>query len=246
MIERKQLDAAQDALRQNVTMHHRGFETDEETAEKCLFVLGGLAYERRDFSETEKWLRQALKAGEAPTSVAGTRARLQLAESYRQLAQAENQKAVDPSLTLSQRNHARDQYQRFLKCAADEYTTLKAFLDTPASSGQLSPEERVRVPFVQAECHFNLGDYPLALDTYARLTERFSIQPLRDPLAARYPELRLEALGGVVRCYAAQGKKEEMRKRLDEIQTSLPFVDESLRRKWDDWLRLARQPLETP
>jgi hypothetical protein len=106
----------------------------------------------------------------------------------------------------------------------------------------------VRVPYVQAECCFNLGEYPLALETYTRLAERFArpIDGPSDPLAPRYAEWRLEALGGVVRCYAALGKKEEMRKRLGEIQSLLPGVDETLRRKWEDWLRLARQPLNTP
>jgi hypothetical protein len=247
-IEHNELDHARETLLQVLKMHDQGFETDEETLEKCRFVLGGLAYQRKDYTEVELSLKPALKAGQMPTSNDGTRARLQLAESFRLLALKWNETAAQTT-SPQQQAYARAEYQRYLRNAAEEYSLLKTFLETPASAGHLSADERIRVPFVLAECCFNLGEYDVALETYAKLAERFGVRPAdasSDPLSPRYAELHLEALGGIVRCYAAQGKTDEMRKRLDEIQAALPTVEEGLRRRWEEWLSLARRPLIAP
>jgi tetratricopeptide (TPR) repeat protein len=96
----------------------------------------------------------------------------------------------------------------------------------------LSPQEQVQALFSVAECRFNLGEYDVALGLYDRLAERFKGRAEQ-----------LNALGGSVRCYAAQGKPDKLRERLQEIRVVLKDMDEETRHRWEEWLKLAsRQP----
>ena len=96
----------------------------------------------------------------------------------------------------------------------------------------LTEQEEVQALFNVAECRFNLGEYDVALRLYDGLVERFKGRAEQ-----------LNALGGSVRCYAAQGKADKLQKSLQEIRVVLKDMDEETRHRWEDWLKLAsRQP----
>ena len=85
------------------------------------------------------------------------------------------------------------------------------------------------MPFLAADCHFDQGEYPVALAAYERL-------------AARYAE-RLEglnALGGMVRCYSALGDTEKMEQALARIEQMLPKMPDPVRLQWSEWLKTAQ------
>ncbi len=222
------LDEAADILQQNLT--NLRYDNDAEAREKSLFALGNLAYLRHDYREVVRRLEEAL--GQFPANPEATRARYQLADSYRQLAiQAKRDELIGESPNPEYVEHLRKEHQRWLQKAADEYQELALFLEKPESAGHLTPEERAAIPFVAAECRFNLGQYAESLTVYERLIE-----------SKPAPIVVLNALGGAFRCHAALGQRDKLRMRLDEIRKELAGMDESVRRQWEEWLSLATKP----
>jgi hypothetical protein len=246
------LDEAETALVQNVQLLRDRGEPDLETKERSLFALGNLAFHRNDFRTAASRLSGAVRADIPPKTPEATRARFQLAESYRQLADDAQRKLFDRTArTPEEVEHLQKEHRDWLKKAADEFLELARFLDTQESAGHLANEVRIRVPFVAAKCRFNLGEYDTALDIYAHLAEYFKVPPVPAPgdeataaLVKRYPRYRLEALAEVVRCHAALGQPDKVRLRLDELRSVLPEVDKELQGIYQDWIVTAAKALE--
>ena len=219
--------------------------------EKSLFALGDLAFQRKELSPG-----RFVSAPECSRSIRRRRRPrrrglgFQLAEAYRRLADEVQRTLLEGAVrTPEEQENYQKEHRRWLLRAADEYFELARFLDTPESAGQLRPEERIQVPFLAAICRFNLGEYETALEIYAHLAERFTLPNVSalptapaPPLAARYPQFRLEALAGVIRCQAALGKPEEVRQRLKELQSMLPDVEPAIREEYEKWVRQAAKP----
>ena len=227
-----ELDEAEAALEQNLKLLR--FDPDSEAQEKSLFALGGLLFQRRNYSMVARRLGEAL--GRFPVNPDATRAHYQLAESYYILANQENQNYLQGQYKDAvAKEHSRSEYRRLLHKAADEFLELAQVLDRPEAAGHLARDEVVQVPFKAAECRFELGQYEDALHIYEQIVER-------------YPEgvEHLNALGGTVRCLSSLGRGDKMRDRLADIRTALPKVEDDVRAKWEEWLLIAAKPLSNP
>jgi TolA-binding protein len=252
MIARGDYDDAETALAQNLKWLRE--DPDPDTQEKSLFALGGLAFKRKDYRTVYSRLAEALHVDPPLTTPEATRARVQLAESCCHLADEVQRKLAEPApKTPEESEHFQKEHRRWLLRAADEYFELARFLEAPESAGLLEPEERIQIPFLAAICRFNLGEYDTGLDIYSHLAEQFKNAPMPPPtdegaarIAKRYPVYRLEALAGVIRCLAALGRGEDLRKRLDELRSVLPTVDASIREEYEKWIIIAAKSLQTP
>jgi tetratricopeptide (TPR) repeat protein len=236
------LDKAVETLEQNLGLLR--YDPDAKAQDDSLFTLGHVLYQRGDFRGAQRRLEEALGAlrrgaeGQefVPSGPDVTRAWYELAESYRQVAnQAMREWQQNESRTAGGEGHLKEEYRRWTQKAAEEYEALARFLDKPASAGHLSEEERLGVPFLAADCRFNLGEYDLALEAYEKL-------------AARHPgqtRAGLNALGGTVRCHVSLNQPEKAHRRLGEIRAALAGVtDEELRKEWEGWLTVASKPTE--
>jgi tetratricopeptide (TPR) repeat protein len=221
------LDKAVEILEQNLSSLRYDPEPDAEARERSLFALGNFAYQRHDFSAVVRRLEEAL--GQFPSNVDATRARYQLADSYRQLAaRAKQDELIGESPNREYIEHLRKEHQRWLQKAADEFQELAAFLEKPESAGHLTSDERLEIPFIAADCRYNLGQYAEALAQYERLIATNA-----------NPKVVLNALGLAVRCHAALGQQDKLRQRLDEIRKALSGLDDAGRQQWEEWLSLA-------
>jgi tetratricopeptide (TPR) repeat protein len=220
-----QLDDAVTALEKNLSLLR--FEPDPEALEKSLYELGNVAYKRHDYGAVVKRLEEAL--GQFPANPDQTRARYQLADSYRQLAaDAKRDELLGDSPNPEYNKHLREKHRHFLQKAADEYQELAAFLEKPESAGHLTPEERRDIPFTAAQCRFDLRQYAEALALYERLIEAKISQ-----------EVTLQALGCAARCYMGLHQDEKMHHCVDEIRKALASLDKTERERWEEWLSLA-------
>ena len=231
---RGDLDDAKDDLELNLRLL-RTADPDPEAEEQSRFALGNIYYKRRDYLQVVEQLGAAVKR--FPTNPEGTRAHFHLADSYRRLAdlQMADATAADATVGKDKRDHALQMHRVYLTNAKDQFLELAAVLDGPDGKGLLTLEEQVQVPFMAADCLFDLGDYDTALMAYKILAER-------------YPG-RLEglnALGGMVRCYSALGDMTNMRQRLEEIDVLLPKMPKQVQEQWSQWLTVARKPVSTP
>ena len=223
------IDHAVDTLEQNLQLLRS--DNDPEAHQKTLLALGDLFYKHGNYLKAVERLKVALTAGRFPADPASTRAHYQLADSYRRLADQALTSAAGADAGQSSDKVAlkRKEYHDYLVNATDEFEGLAKLLETPEGKNLLTPEERVQVPFLAADCHFDQGEYPVALAAYERL-------------AARYAE-RLEglnALGGMVRCYSALGDAEKMEQALTRIEQMLPKMPEPVRLQWSEWLKTAQ------
>ncbi len=225
-LARGNTDSAVDMLEQN--RKQLGVDPDPEALEKSLYLMGHLLFQRRDYPGVRPLLEQAVR--DYPASGQAPRGRLELAETYRQLAVQENQNVVrGGNLTPQTREHYLKQRRMWLEKAVEQYEGLSQVLTVdPKSAATLSQAEQVHVYFSVADCRFNLGEYATALKLY-------------DDLADRYQGRleRLSALGGTARCYAAQRDFDRFRSRLDDIRVALKNVDDQTRREWEQWLSVA-------
>jgi tetratricopeptide (TPR) repeat protein len=222
-----QVDHAEEVLVRNLQeMMKTG--PDSEAQEKCLFTLGSILYQRGDLRRAVGHLEQALN--QYPLNPEGTRARLQLADCYRQLA---NQKRYNEQnsakISPKTQDHFQREHQRWLQKAASEFEELGAFLQTPEARGHLTQEEQSLVLFFGAECQFNLGQYDRALRQYELLINQY-----------RGREPGIWGLAGTVQVFAALNQADKVKDRLDEIQKNLAWVPESKRGEWVEYLRRAR------
>jgi tetratricopeptide (TPR) repeat protein len=235
-IEEGKTDKAEDYLTENLQAFRRGHdaELDPEAYEKSLFTLGSLLYKRANYRAVVQNLEVAL--GRFPTNPEATRARFQLADSYRKLADQEHQSyLIRENMSAGAKEHYHQQHQVYLKKAAEQFQELEEFLQTAEAKGHLAPEEQVSVPFCWAECVYNLGHYDEALELFNRLAARFAGQP-----AAVW------ALEGAARVYAAKREFPQMRQRLEDIRKALPALLEADRQIWEKWLADCDKPVETP
>lgn len=216
-------DKAAEMLELNLQMLR--VDPDDEALEQTLFTLARLQFRRRDYAAVRLMLEMALD--KFPSSRLATRGRFELAETYRQLAQENQLLAQDINLKPEAREHFLQQRRDSLGKAIEQYETLGQSLGEEAG-GAFTPREQVQILFSVADCRFNLGEYPVALQLYDGLADRY-----KDRLE------RLSALGGTARCYAAQRDFTRFKARLDEIRVALRGVDEPTRRQWEEWLSVA-------
>ena len=127
------------------------------------------------------------------------------------------------------------EHRRYLTNAAQEFEGLAKLLDSPEGQTLLTQEERVQVPFLAADCRFDLGEYPVALAAYEALAQRY---------ANRLEGLN--ALGGLVRCYSALGEADKMQQCLTRIEQMLPKMPTPVQQQWLEWLKVARKPVGQP
>jgi tetratricopeptide (TPR) repeat protein len=229
-INEKRWDEGLGALVLNIKYLRDG--NDPEALAQSLFALGDLLYQRGDYRGVVHYLEDAHALGrfkENPKfkdNPEVTRARYELADSYRQIAANESQSNLqDPSMSPETRAHYQAEQRKWLQRAAEEFASLDAYLLTEAGKDQLTPRQRTDVPVITAKCWFNLGEYDKAL-------------AIDDRLIARYPNQLegLEALGGAVQCHAAKGQLDKVRWRLIQIETLLPKMPEEVRKSWEPWL----------
>jgi tetratricopeptide (TPR) repeat protein len=235
-IEEGKTDKAEEYLLENLHAFRRGHdaELDPEAYEKSLFTLGALLWNRGNFRGVVQNLEVAL--GRFPANPEATRARFQLADAYRQLANQSHQSyLIRENMSPDAREHYSQQHQVYLKKAAEQFQELEEFLQTPQAQGHLTPEEQTTVPFIYADCLFNLGRYDEALDMFNRLAGRFRGQP-----AAVF------ALEGAARVYAAKRDFANMRQRLDDIRKALPGLSDKDRQTWEKWLADCGKSIEAP
>jgi TolA-binding protein len=235
-LEEGKTDKAEEYLVENLQAFRRGHdaELDPEAYEKSLFTLGALLYKRGNYRGVVQNLEVAL--GRFPANPEATRARFQLADAYRQLANQSHQSyLIRENMSPEAREHYSQQHQVYLKKAAEQFQELEEFLQTPQARGHLTPEEQVSVPFIYADCLYNLGRYDEALEMFNRLAGRFRGQP-----AAVF------ALEGAARVYAAKRDFTNMRQRLEDIRKSLPGLPEKDRQTWEKWLADCGKPTEAP
>jgi hypothetical protein len=200
---------------------------DAEALEKSLYALARLRHQQGDHATARPLLEEAL--AKYPGSTSEVRGRFVLAETYRQLADHENQNAVQGgSLTDEARDHFLQRFRAWLTQAAEQYQNLDQRLGDPDVTTILTLSERVHVAFSLADCRVKLGEYATALKLYEELADRY-----RNRLE------HLSALGGTARCYALQRDFDRYRSRLEDIREALKDVDEQTRRQWEAWLLKA-------
>jgi tetratricopeptide (TPR) repeat protein len=214
-------------------------EDDSDALAESLIALGDLLYQRRDYRGVTRYLERALERfNENPKlkdNPEVTRARYELADSYRQISSQENLQrfVMRANRSAEEEAHFKQEHLLWLKKAADEFAALDAYLATPSGKDHLTKEQRTQVPFVTAKCWFNLGQYDKSLHVYERLIER-------------YPEQLegLDALGGAVSCHAALGQIDKIRQRLLQMRMMLPRVSKEVQKVWEDWINEASKMLE--
>jgi tetratricopeptide (TPR) repeat protein len=205
------------------------YANDPEALAQSLFALGDLLYQRHDYRRVSMYLEDALGRFKDSTQFKDnpevTRARFQLADSYRQIADHENQAfLLNENTSLEWRMHVQKQIKSWLLKAAEEFSSLEAYLTTEAGKDQLTPQQRTLVPFITAKCWFALGEYDKALSIYERLIKRYPTQVEG-----------LDALGGAVQCHAGKGEIGILRQRLIQIKGMLPSMPEEVRKAWEPW-----------
>jgi TolA-binding protein len=226
-----QLDGAQEMLEQNLNLLRD--DPDLEAQEMSLYALGDLLYRRGNCRLVVQRLGAAVK--HFPANAEATRAHYQLADSYRQLA---DQHHLDAQLDgggakgEATRQHALDEHLVYLTNAKDEFQELAKLMDRPEGQGLLKMEEQVQVPFYYADCLYYLGEYTNALQAYQTLAGRY---------AGRLESLN--AMGGMVRCYAGLREMEKMQQTMADMEGLLPKMPAAARKKWSEWLTLARKPV---
>jgi tetratricopeptide (TPR) repeat protein len=228
--EEGDVDGAEETLKYNLGRIHL-LGPDEEAKEKTLFALGGLYYQRRNFRAARPILETALQ-NYAKNSEA-TLARYRLADTYRQLAALENQRfLLRENMSKEAREHFQAEHRRWLRRAAEEFTELAKFLESPAGKGHLTPERQTQVPFLAARSWFHVGEWAKGLEIYDKLIRQH----------AGKPEM-LDALGGAIACHAGSRDIDRVRQRLLEMQKVLPDMEDSVRKPWEAWIAQASAQL---
>ncbi len=228
-----QTDRAEEILLKNLQDMVRS-DPDPEAQEKSLFTLGNLLYQRGNYAQAVRHLEEAL--GRFPGNPEATRARFQLADAYRRLADQEHQTyLMDTKMSEEAKDHFRAEHKRWLRKAADEFARLAEFLSTPQARGHLSAEEQLEVPFIAADCLFNLGEYDQALQRYQQLAQQHRGRPEG-----------LRALGGTARVHTARGEYDKVPPLLEDIRKNLDWLPPSQRAAWESWLQTAGKRVPAP
>lgn len=232
MMEKNEYDQAADILEQNLQLLR--FDPDQEAQERSLFALGSLFFQRRNYRMVVRRYEEALD--KFSSNQQAIRAKLQLAESYRQLANQEQQNLIlNEKTTTETKTHYQNEHRKWLTRASETYQELEQVCDSPLGITQLTVEERKLAPLLAAECKFNLGNYESALILYSRQYQK-----------NKGSKDALHSLGGMIRCHSALGQQELVQTRLAELRSQLSDMDEPTRKEWDPWLALASKPIQKP
>jgi tetratricopeptide (TPR) repeat protein len=225
-----QTDAAIEMLDQNIKLMH--IEPDPETQAQTLFALSDLLFQKGRWNDAVQRLEEALSR--FPKQPQTPRAHFQLGVSYMKLAMQQHVALSENGFRDEEvRRHIQELYRGWLDKACIEFENLAQFLQLPEASDRLPPEESSAIPFLAAECRFNLGDYPRALEIYMRLLDRY-----KGRLEA------LNALGGIARCYAATEQWDKLGRTLEDIRLGVKSIeDPAVRQAWEQWLNTASKPL---
>lgn len=229
---RGDLDAAAEALEQNIQLLR--LEPDPEAQQMSLYALGSLLHQRRNWSMSVRRLEEALER--YPANPQAGRARLKLADAYRNLAGQEHQNFLTgEKITAETRDHFQSEHRRWLERAVATYRELLLAIELEAAGAPLTEAEKDQVFFLLADTLFNLGRYEDALHQYRNAQVR-----LTDPAQ------KLIALGGEVRCHSAMNQFTLMNTRIQEIRLALPSLDEKTRKQWESWVDLASRTRTNP
>jgi len=229
-IEKNELDQAEETLEQNLQLLR--FDPDSDAQEKSLFAIGSIFFQRKNYRMVVRRYEEALERfGKNNQAV---RARLQLGEAYRQLANQEQQNFILGEKTTDEtKMHYQAEHRKWLQKSAETYQDLEQLADSPLGITQLSEEERLLIPLLAAECKFNMGQYEAAMLIYTRLAAK-----------TRGKKEMLHALGGMVRCHSALGQFDLVAQRLVELKSQLNSMDDSVRKEWEPWLAIASKPIQ--
>jgi RNA polymerase sigma factor (sigma-70 family) len=206
-------------------------KNDPKRKANTLLTRAGKFYEDRAYRGVCELLQKPLNRFEEESEFKDekdlSRARYLLADSYRQRAAQVQERALgeEASPLAEQRAFLKMERIRLLNRAAEEFATLDASLEGRAAKTHRRDSGFDDVPFVTANCWYELGEYDKALKIYDRMAGRHA----RDKAG-------LEALGGAVKCHAARGQVDQMRRRLDQIQKLLPEMPADERKAWEPWV----------
>jgi hypothetical protein len=230
-IDAGKIDEAAQELEQNVKfLDHR--DADAEAEEKSRFALCSLLYQSAaKLPANYRKVVQNLEGHIDHLSVTpeAIRARFQLADSYRQLtAQSTVNRYSLEKMSTDAHDHYLDVNRRYLTRAVEEFGKLEEHIKDAALAALLTNKQRLEVPFIVAQCRFNLGEYEKALQKYDELAKKWGNTPEA-----------LFALSGAVQCYGGMGDYGQLQRRAEQIRDMLPKtvgLPEADRRKWEDWL----------
>jgi tetratricopeptide (TPR) repeat protein len=227
----KNPDEAEAALILNIKLLR--WDPDSEALRPSLFALCNMLYQKRLYNRVYPYLEDALgRFKEGKDSPEVTNARFQLANSYRQKASQDNlNQFMNMSMSEEAAAHFKKEHLRWLQKAAEEFSALERFLETPEGKDHLTPELRAQVPVITAKCWADLGEYGKALAIYEKLIER----------SAGKAQEQLDALGGAVACHGHLGQLEKVKQRLLQIRKLLDEgqLPEDVRKPWEEWHRQA-------
>jgi tetratricopeptide (TPR) repeat protein len=239
--ERGDVDDAEAALEQNLKLLR--FDRDDEALEKSLFAIGNLFYYRHNYAMAVRQLEDALER--FPENPEALRARFNLADSYRQMADQKNFNVMLKTYKNQQTvEHFAKENTRMLKRAAEEFEKLMPMLDKPEAAAQLAQEDLLDVPFRAADCRLFAGQYAEALQLFDKIADGYAKRQRRSEEVCDY----LKALEGTIRCHALLiGPKNnhltKARQRIAEMELVLRDVDEPVREKWQDWIKDVEKEL---
>ncbi len=219
------LDVAAETLEHNLQVLR--LDPDPEAQELSLYALGSLYFQRRDWKMVMRRLEEALER--YPRNPQNLKARLWLADSYRQLAFQEHQNSLSgEQITSETRAHFQAEHRRWLERAVVTYTDVRLALEMPESTSLLTRDEFDSVGLLLADTWFQLGRYEDALQLYEEQVGK---------LAGRNGQL--VALGGTIRCNSSLRRYEKMAPALEQIRLALPKLDDKTRKEWESWINTA-------
>ncbi len=207
-MEAGRIDQAAQELEQNLKIEHH--EPDQEAQDKSRLALCSLLY--HGGSKMPQNFRHVVEKLEGtidrfPLSPEAVRARFQLADSYRQLAaQRTVNRFMSGPISPDAHQHFLEQNQRAMNRAAEEFAKLEELIDDPELSSLLTDKQRREVPFIVAQCRFNLGEYDKALKKYEELAKRWGNRPEA-----------IWALSGTVQCFGSLGDFDKLRRQTEQI-----------------------------
>ncbi len=230
-IETGNIDWAIDNLDQNLKIDHR--DPDLEAQEKSRFALSSLLYQgssrltQKNYRRVVQLLESSIdRCAVTPEAV---RARFQLADSYRQLAdQRFFDRTISGKTSPEAQTHYLGEVRTSLTRAAEEFAKLEELLQDSELTSLLTVKQRVETPFIVAQCWFDLGEYDKALQKWEELAKKWGSSPEG-----------LWALGDTVRCYSIMGDLTQLRQRVEQIRTMLATIEglsDSDKQHWNEWL----------
>jgi hypothetical protein len=157
-----------------------------------------------------------------------------IAEKYEQLADRMQVYILQENGTdAEQRKGLMSRHRAVLLRAAREYQDLFRALEVnEKAAAAFTPKERKTIRGKAADCALLAGHFEEARDFYVRT----AANPTDD-------QEKLDALGGLLRCSAVLGNKEEVQETVQKIRKELGKLEEPKRRQWEEWLNLATKPV---